>query len=403
MHLYSGRLPTRLDLAQFDAILLHYSLYLLADDHLDSTAKEGIAKFHGLKELFVQDEYRQVNRMKEIIRHLGVNVLFTCVPRSEIEKVYPEKDLPGVSKMTTLTGFVPEALTRRRVRPLRARHVDVAYRARRLPFWLGELGAEKWRLADRFLEAVHGENLICDISAEENARIYGKRWIDFLSSAKAVLGTESGASVFDFTGEIQRSVDDYTGRHPEAGFEEVRNLFFAREEGKIKLNQISPRCFEASALRTAMILYEGEYSGILRAWRHYVPLRKDFGNLQEVKEAIRDVGLLQSIADRAYTEIALNRDYSYRGFVEQLDTELARARLAQLSMGASEHNSGTGATQAIRFKKFSRLRFLIAGRPPLGNLLLQRSHKFWQMLPEHRRNRLKRFVQPIKHILQRLN
>ena len=53
------------------------------------------------------------------------------------------------------------------------------------------------------------------------------------------------------------------------------------------MNVISPRCFEAAALRTLMVMYEGEYAGILEAGRHYVELKRDHSNIDEVVSAIR--------------------------------------------------------------------------------------------------------------------
>ena len=100
-------------------------------------------------------------------------------------------------------------------------------------------------------------------------------------------------------------------------------MFFASEEERFRLNQISPRCFEAAALRTAMVLFEGEYSGVLTPWRHYVPLAKDFSNINEVLRTLRDSAMLQQIADHAYYEVACNQDYSYARFVREIDHILA--------------------------------------------------------------------------------
>jgi hypothetical protein len=68
-----------------------------------------------------------------------------------------------------------------------------------------------------------------------------------------------------------------------------------------------------------MVLYEGRYSGILEPWRHYVPLRKDYANIDQVVAAIKDTAQLQEMADRAYEEIACAYRYSYRAFIERFD------------------------------------------------------------------------------------
>ncbi|MCZ7562525.1 MAG: glycosyltransferase [Burkholderiales bacterium] len=402
IHPLGGILPTRLDLSRFDALILHYSLYLLDDVYLSKAAKERVAAFPGVKVLFVQDEYRQVNAMKDIIRKLGIDLLFTCVPEPEIEKVYPAKELPGLTKINTLTGYVPESLLARATRPLRERPIDVGYRARKLPYWLGRLGVEKWRLASEFLQAVKGRELVCDISAEERDRVYGDAWIEFLSSCKAVLGTESGASVFDFSGDIQRTVDAFVATHPNAPFEEVQERFFTHKEGNIRHNQISPRCFEAAALRTAMILLEGEYSGILQPWRHYVPLKKDYSNLDEVVAVVRDPGRLQSIADTAYREVALNERYSYRAFVSQLDAAIQRVHESMCAKKQSVYHSAHKPVAAAQRARYTPWTFRIAARPTAVQVIFGVLSTLWGILPPRAQNRLRAIAKPIRSALERL-
>jgi hypothetical protein len=72
-----------------------------------------------------------------------------------------------------------------------------------------------------------------------------------------------------------------------------------------------------------MVLFEGRYSGILQSGRHYVELRKDFSNIDEVLAAIRDAKFLQQLADRTYSEIARNEEYSYGNFVRRFDDVVA--------------------------------------------------------------------------------
>jgi hypothetical protein len=383
---FGGRLPTlpkSLDLAAFDALVIHYTNYLPSDECFDRLARERIADFRGLKVLFLQDEYRQVDPISARARELGVDVLFTCVPEPEIDKVYPAARLPRVTKVPTLTGFVPEDLVKRDVPPLSLRPVDVGYRARRVPLWLGELGQEKWEIAPKFEAATRGESLALDVSCEEKDRLYGEAWIAFLASCKATLGVESGASVFDFTGDIERSVEHYVAERPQAPFREVQHKFLREHEGRISLNQISPRCFEAAALRTAMILYEGRYSGILEPGRHYIPLRKDFGNIAEVIGALRDTAALQRMVDRAHEEIARDPRYSYRRFIETFDALVEAEVDARGKRPRSPGSRGRTATwhPSHRLKWFA----LRAFRPVPGAL-----HRLYVLLvPGALRERLR--------------
>jgi hypothetical protein len=346
----AGSLP-RDSLDSFDALVIHYSNYLLDDRHFDASRRERIRNYRGLKVLFLQDEYRRVEGMRSAIRDLGIDVLFTCVPRSEWSAVYPRDSLPGVTLVETLTGYVPQAWLDLTVPPVAARPVDVGYRARRVPYWLGGLGAEKWRLGEDFVRLASGSGLRLDVCVEEGGRLYGGAWRRFLESCRTVLGSESGASVFDFTGEIQAQVESHLQRQPSASFAEVQSRFLAQHEGRIRLNQISPRCFEAAALRTGMVLLEGEYSGILAPGRHYIPLKKDFGNLRQVVETIRDTMAIQRMVDCCYEEIARSEEYSYRRFVARFDDiveiEIARRGTRRAASGSPARSIGYAASSSV--------------------------------------------------------
>lgn len=329
-----GDLPDELDLEAFDGLLIHYNLVMTSDWHLSALARWRISRYSGVKGAFIQDEYRFVDDTVGVLATLGVAVLFSCVPSDEVDKVYPKSRLPKLRRVVNvLTGYVPDALLREPVQPYDARPIDVAYRGRRLPAWLGELAREKALIGDRFAADAERYGLTVDISSEEGDRLYGKAWIRFLGGAKAVLGVESGASVFDFDGSVERAVRGHLSTHPDASFEELRESCFSDAEGRIRLNQISPRSFEAAALGTLMIMYPGDYSGILRPWRHYVPLQRDHSNMDEVVAAIRDPGTWSEITRRARDEVALAPANSYHAMTEIVDAglDLSRSRRPQIA------------------------------------------------------------------------
>ena len=312
-------LPRGLDLSRFDALIVHYSLVACLDSYIGHEMRNAIRSFRGFKAAFVQDDYRFVNDTIAALTDMKINALFGLAPEPVIDQIYPPDKLPGVVRETVLAGYVPTELCDRSVPSYEARPIDVGYRARKVPAWLGALSQEKWLIADRFGKDAAAYGLKCDISTRERDRIYGEAWISFVSSCKAMLGTESGASVIDFTGEIQKNVEAHLLREPDASFEALRDLNFRDIDGKVVLQVISPRCFEAAALRTLMILYEGSYSGRLQPWRHYVPLKKDHSNMDEVVAVLRDPAKATAIIERAYAEVALNPDNSFEAMVRQFD------------------------------------------------------------------------------------
>ena len=232
----NGRIPTlpkALDLGAFDVLVIHYTNYLPSYECFDALARERIAQFRGLKVLFLQDEYREINLVTEHAGRLGIDVLLPCVPEPEIE-TSPRGETAWRNKGCDADRLCARRARGARVPRLHRRPIDVGYR-REVPYWLGELGQEKWEIVPRFAAATHGRGLMLDLSYEESDRLYGKAWIKFLASCKTTLGVESGASVFDFTGDIQRSVERYIARHPGATFKEVQHRFFRDHEGSSRL------------------------------------------------------------------------------------------------------------------------------------------------------------------------
>jgi hypothetical protein len=318
------RLPSGIDLDRFDVIVVHYSLALgyMRHHYITDATLAALRQSKALKIVFIQDEYRNIDAVHDALRQMGADLLFTCVPTEEIEKVYPTDRLPGITKINNLTGYVPARLTQVSVARIEARPIDVGYRSRKPAFWLGRLAQEKWTIVEDFARHARGSALRLDLSYRESDRLYGDQWTSFVASCRTMLGVESGASVFDFTGELQVAVDTYCERHPDAEFEDVHGRFLRDHEGRIRLNQISPRCFESAALRTGMVLFRGEYSGALVPGRHYVVLEKDFSNIEAVINRISDQNYVQEMVDCAFEEVAKNERWSYQQFVAMVDDSI---------------------------------------------------------------------------------
>ena len=313
-----------LDLDGFDVVVLHYSVAATFDTYLAPALRERLRAFTGLKIQFLQDEFRWVDAVTSMTRFLGVDVLFTVAPPAAAERLY-ESRLPDVHLEYTIPGFVPEELERTKSPQLAKRPIEVGYRGRSIPFYLGALSQEKVEIARKFRERARTYDLVCDIAWSENDRIYGERWNRFIASCRATLGTESGASIADFDGSLERLTRDYLIEHPRASFEEVHAQLLAAHEGNVVVNTISPRVLEAAALRSALVLFPGEYSGALSPWQTYVPLEKDFSNMDEVVDAVRDLPRLSAMTARAHEELVASGRYSHRAFIRQFD-EVVDAR-----------------------------------------------------------------------------
>jgi hypothetical protein len=209
------------------------------------------------------------------------------------------------------------------LRPVSERAFDVVYRATKLPYWFGSHGQLKHRIAEIVASRVDGHGLVADISTRWQDTIFGDAWSEFLMSGRVVIGAESGSSVLDRRGEVRARIRALLAEHPALSFDEA-----ARElpEGwdSSRFYSISPRHHEAVVTKTAQVLVEGTYGGVLAPDRHYLPLRRDFSNLDEVLEQLHDHRLLRETANRAYEEIYVDGAYRYADFAaairEALDT-----------------------------------------------------------------------------------
>ena len=315
--------PTMVDLTLFDVLIIHYSVRLCLNQLLPVYAR-AVEHFGGLRVLFIQDEYDNTEIERQWIARLGIDIVFTCVPQRFIHHVYPPDKFPKVEFINVLTGYVPLHFEDFVPKPLSQRKYVIGYRGRPPLSRYGDLGLEKSLIGQRMREACDERGIPVSIEWENDKRIYGPAWYQFLQDCRATLGTESGSNVFDEDGRIQRTVDRALANDPSLTYQALYAKYVAQHESRIRMNQVSPRIFEAIALRTALVLFEGEYSGIIKPDIHYIPLRKDFSNVDDVLSRLVDDEYLEKMIGQAYADIIESRDYTYQRFVEMVFQVISR-------------------------------------------------------------------------------
>lgn len=314
-----------LDLARFDALAFHYSIRL-PYDQVSPSAAVAVSKFRGLKFLFIQDEYDNVYRAWHWIRHLGFQLVFTVVPTQSIEKIYPAKDFPNTRFVSNLTGCVPDDLKGSSDLPAPSqRELIIGYRGRPLPIRYGRLGIEKILIGSLLKAYCDQKGIRSDIAWSEKSRIYGPDWYRFMLSCRSMLGSESGSNVFDWDGTLVSRIAEFKKNNPKALDVEIYEKFVHGEERDGLMNQVSPRVFEAIAAKTVLVLFEGDYSGVVKADVHFVAVKKDGSNLVDVIRRLSDGAYVDAMAERAYQDVILSGNYSYHAFVQMIDGELEKS------------------------------------------------------------------------------
>ena len=322
---HGARLGVELD--DFDAVWLNYCCRLCFPGYVGADMRHAIKTYRGLKLVSVQDEYEQTENLRQAIEELEFDVVFSVVPESARNYVYPKERFPRTEFISVLTGYVPEQLEAKGgTTPLERRPITIGYRGRDIGARYGELGFWKAQIGRRMKAICLERNIPCDIEVSEASRIPGKSWYTFIESCRTMLGTESGSNVFDFDGSIQRrdeALKRAHGRLSPMSHQEFAS-YVAEHESNVGMGQISPRVFEAAALRTPQILLTGRYSGLIEPDEHYLELKKDFSNLDDVLRQVEDIPALQAMAQRTYDRLIASGAYSYRRFVELVDSVIER-------------------------------------------------------------------------------
>jgi hypothetical protein len=328
------RLDGQINLRSFDVIVIFWDVYLLGPELADAV-REQIARAPAVKVVFLQDEYRDVRGVNHAMAELGIQLAFTCVAEADHRLFYPSEAIPTLEGLyTVLPGYVPRYLEESRLDADAPRSIDIGYRSRAMPFYLGDLGQEKTIIAERFQALARAEGLASDISVLERDRLYGRQWVKFLRDCRCVLGTSSGASVTDFTGEIRRACERHLALNPNAGYAEVKARFFADADWKVVIDTVSPRVFEAAALGCTLVQHEGLYGGILRPDEHYVCVRRDYSNVGDAIDRVRDRGFCREMAKRSHRDLIASGRYSFQAFARWFDGVLAKHVPGRRGVGA---------------------------------------------------------------------
>ena len=309
----------------YDAVVVHYSVRVnLPRFHMSPSYTGALRDYEGLKVLFIQDDYDTTSVAWRWINTMGIDVVYTCIPRDCFAVAYPPEEFPNAEFMDSLTGFVPIGMERKtQVKPTAQRRHVLGYRGRKLPYWYGTLGQEKLTIGVRMKRICQERNIPCNIEWADEHRIYGPGWYDFIEDCRAVLGTETGANVFDIDGTLSRDITAALADEPEMTFQQAHERFMRDCGTTVTMGVISPKVFEAIALRTALVLFEGDYSGVVKADEHFIPLKKDFSNVDEVLAKLEDIAYLEELTARAHRDIIASGKYSYQAFVGGFDDMLA--------------------------------------------------------------------------------
>jgi hypothetical protein len=279
---------------RFDLIILLHSVFSNSR-RLRGSLSEWTHKRREPKVYFIGNEYKLMPEKMSFCEELGVSLLVSQSDSPAVQTRYRERlgcrvvGIPNAGLDARL--FISSV-------PHSDRPIDLGYRAYDAPPYLGH--DERRQIADYFSWCGPRLGLAVDISVDPADRFNQAGWAAFLNRCKGQLGTEAGGDYFELTDAIRLSVNRYVDTHPDATMEEVFELFFANYANPMPLRIITGRNAEAAGTKTVQILFEGHYSGYFQPDVHYIPLKKDFSNIDDVMAKFRDESYTRRITENAY-------------------------------------------------------------------------------------------------------
>jgi len=322
--------PAWLRHLRWDAVILHNTFLCRRwqPDFFEYKRRlNWIAELQCLKVALPQDDYDHSELLDEWLNEWGVSVILGVCPPAYWPILYPTMHKKAAF-YEALTGYIDPRVAQncgKNLLPIAQRPLDVVYRAAHLPYWFGSLGQLKVRIAGVAAERAAARHLKYDISTRPADTITGEKWLDFVASSKAIVGTESGASALDRRGELHHQIREMLKTKPELTFDQVSSQLPAGWDS-YRFVAIGPRHLEAVITKTCQLLVEGEYNGILQPHVHYIPIKPDFSDMDGALEKLQDTAYVQNMVERAYEEIYTRGTYTNREFAQKLDAILSAHR-----------------------------------------------------------------------------
>ena len=278
---------------------------------------------------------------------VSVDVIATQLIQESGEWYY--EVVPSAKVCSLPHGLNPRVFTPGR--DLAERPVDIGSRSADYGPFVGD--NERVALHEFFLRVHKKHGLIVDIKIGSD-RFGREQWADFLRRCKGTISTEAGSAYLDRNDahiqSIYRMLMQRTSRQlslsPDSLSRRIarmvlpqwvrhkivlllrnqlvdvpntstiffgldkRTIFEIQNEvfGELEPNQyytkaVSSRHFDAVGTKTVQILFPGRYHDVFRADEHFIPLAKDFSNLDEALKKFRDLSFCRKMVDQTYDYI----------------------------------------------------------------------------------------------------
>jgi hypothetical protein len=253
--------------------------------------------------VFIGNEYDLFDEKIGFIREVRSEFVCSQLPIAAANYLYGECEHSRVVEM-------PHALNPKNFFPIpnTCREIDIGFIGD--IYWPFVGDRERTEVIEWFERHGQARGLRCDIRKE---RIPRAAWNHFLNGCKGLIGAESGTYYLNERGRLLDRARTYNlVENPAATFDTVFAKFYHGQKPGISGKCISSRHFEPIGTKTCQVLLEGHYNGILEADRHYISIKKDFSNIDEVIARFRDVSYRTRMVEDTYDYVLSQHTYRHR-------------------------------------------------------------------------------------------
>jgi hypothetical protein len=296
-----------------DAIVILHSAFSNAC-YLTGPLLDVVARAPQPKAYFIGNEYKLMPEKMAFARRLQLALLVSQSTSPAVHDLYREH-LGCVVTGIPNTGLDTSVFFS--TRPFSERPIDLGFRSADAAIYLGH--RERRDMAGYFSSHADRLGLKVDISLDEAGRFSEREWAAFLNPCKGQLGTEAGGDYFELDDRTRLAVNARLAENPDLSLEEVRREWF-RAPRSVSMRIISGRNVEAAGTRTVQLLFEGRYDGYLEPDVHYIPLRKDFGNVDDALRKFRDNEYRERVVENAYQLV--RSEFTYDRLIDRFSDAL---------------------------------------------------------------------------------
>jgi hypothetical protein len=287
--------------ADYDLIVILHSA--VGDDmNVISKVASRLRKRRGKLVIFFGNEYDLMSEKIAFANNSKADFVCSQLPQPTAEWLYN-----GVQTAQILE--VPHALNPSIYRPDQTveRVIDLGFAGALYHNTIGDL--ERTLFIKTLSEVGPQHGLVTDIRLMNFSR---PMWAQFTRMSKAIIGAESGTYYLQRSGEGVRKALQYQKEYPNASFDEVYKYAFSSVTDYRAGKCISSRHFEPIGTMTCQFLLEGEYNGILKPYENYIPVKKDYSNLDEALRLFKDDTYRKQVASKTFEYVMDCHTYSKR-------------------------------------------------------------------------------------------